>query len=122
MSTKEPKPEPQGVTPELKAELETMVKGMFDDMVPKTGAKLSAATKAHLQKGIDDIQAMHDSFSSTCKGILAHYKGLMDGDGSEPGGQSSTEDTPQTDENGDVPPAGKSAEPEDIDLESIEFK
>ncbi len=122
MEVKATKPEPQGVTPELKAELETMVKGMFDDMVPKSGAKLSAATKAHLQKGIDDMTAMMDAYSSTCKGVIAHFKGLMDGDGSEPAGQSSTETTPQTGEDGNVPPAGKSAAPEEIDIGSIEYK
>ena len=122
MSTKDPKPEPKGIDPAVKAELEALVKGYLDDVVPKSGAKLSAATKAHLQKGIDDTKSMLDDFTTKCNGIMAHYKGLMDGDGSEPEGQSSSEDKPQTEESGDVAPVGKSAEPEEIDLLSIEYK
>lgn len=102
-----------------KAETEAYVKSLFDEMIPKAGAKLSAATKAHLQKGLDDMQCMLDDYTTKCKAIMAHYKGLMDGDGSEGGGQSSTEGKPQTDEDGNVPLAGKSV---DIDLESIEYK
>lgn len=123
METKEPKP--TGVTPEVKAELEAMVKGLLDEatakMVPveKAGAKLSAATKAHLQKGLDDMKSMLDEFTAKCNGVMAHYKGLMDGDGSEPAGNSTTETAPQTEESGDVPPTGKSL---DIDLESIVYK
>lgn len=123
METKEPKPAPAAVvTPEVKAELEAMVKGMLDDIVPKAGAKLSAATRAHLQKGLDDIRTMRDDFVAKCDGVMAHYKGLMDGDQSEPAGNSTTETTPQTEVTGDVAPAGKGLESEEIDLASIVFK
>lgn len=123
METKEPKPAPAAVvTPEMKAELEAMVKGLLDDVIPKSGARFSAATKAHLQKGIDDMKAMLEDYTTKCNAIMGHYKALMDGDGSEPGGQSSTEEKPQTEVTGNVPSAGKSAMPEEIDLASIVFK
>jgi Escherichia/Staphylococcus phage prohead protease len=73
----------------------------------KGGMRLSAAT-------MKSLQDLHDHIEK-CPGMI---KAIMQGDDSEPNGQSTTEDTPQTDVDGDV----DAGDGKGIDLSKIDWK
>jgi len=92
--------------------------------VTKTGAKFSAATKAAMSKCLDEMKAAIDGYEThgaSLKGVMTSLKGLMEGDGSQPDGQSTSETNPQIDEDGNVPAAGKSLG-DFIDLDTFVLK
>jgi hypothetical protein len=110
-------------TASLMVEVEAL-KAMSAVSTTKAGAKFSTATKTAITKALADMQACVDGYETHSKALLGAMgciKGMMDGDGSEPEGNSTSETTPQTEENGDVPAPAK-ALGDFIDLETFVLK
>jgi HK97 family phage prohead protease len=110
-------------TAALTVEIETL-KAMSAVSVNKAGAKFSAASKAAISKALADMQTCVDGYETHSKALMSAMgciKGLMDGDGSEPDGQSPSETEPNTGADGNVPPAGKSVG-DFIDLDTFVLK
>ena len=91
----------------------------------KSGAKHSAATIEKMQTALDHMNSARDVLDKGYKTL----KGLMDGDGEEPGGNNPGETVPGTDRDGDVDPPGGDDDADDagvkaygIDLSKVNLK
>jgi len=96
--------------------LAKQIEALKKQLTAKAGARLSADSLEKLGKVMEHLMAGH--------GVL---KGLMDGSGEEPEGQSQSESVPGIDLDGLVPPPGEDGEDAGgkafgIDLSKIDFK